>query len=114
MKCKLECVGILIIIVLSNLSLKGQQSKQWVTYDGFLGPGKGKNIVFVSGDEEYHSEEALPMLAQILAKRYGFTCTVLFATNPKTGEIDPNYLSNINGIKHLEMSDLMVIFVRFR
>ena len=43
------------------------------------GPGKGKHIVLVSGDEEYRSEEGLPQLAKILAKRHGFNCTVLFA-----------------------------------
>ena len=32
----------------------------WVVYDGSEGPGKGKHIVLVSGDEEYRSEEALP------------------------------------------------------
>ena len=49
---------------------------------GATGPGKGKNVVLISGDEEYRSEEALPQLAKILAKRHGFTCTVLFADRP--------------------------------
>src|SRR5262245_34609691 len=31
-----------------------------VVYEGGDGPGKGKHIVLVSGDEEYRSEEALP------------------------------------------------------
>ena len=34
----------------------------WVTYDGYDGPGKGKHIVLISGDEEYRSEEALSQL----------------------------------------------------
>jgi type 1 glutamine amidotransferase len=114
MKFKLKLLRILILLVFSNIALQAQQSKKWVTYNGFEGPGQGKNIVFVSGDEEYRSEEALPMLAQIMAKRYGFTCTVLFATDPKTEEIDPNYLNNINGLANLEKADLMVIFTRFR
>ncbi|MEM6648427.1 MAG: hypothetical protein AAF730_19455, partial [Bacteroidota bacterium] len=42
---------------------------QWVTYEGKDGPGTGKQIVLVSGDEEYRSEEVLPELAQILAER---------------------------------------------
>jgi hypothetical protein len=37
-------------------------------YDGFDGAGKGKQVVLVSGDEEYRSEEALPQLGKILAK----------------------------------------------
>ncbi|HSB93012.1 MAG TPA: hypothetical protein VLC28_07850, partial [Flavitalea sp.] len=42
------------------------QQPQWLRFEGAEGPGKGKHIVFVSGDEEYRSEEALPMLAQLL------------------------------------------------
>ena len=34
---------------------------------GKNGPGKGKHIVLVSGDEEYRSEQALPQLARILS-----------------------------------------------
>ena len=91
-----------------------QSKEKWVRYEGADGPGKGKEIVFVSGDEEYRSEEALPMLAQILAKRFGFTCIVLFSVNPQTGQIDPNYLSNIEGLENLQQADLLVIFTRFR
>src|SRR4051812_36020016 len=47
---------------------------QWVVYQGGEGPGHGKNVVLISGDEEYRSEEALPQLAKILAKYHGFTC----------------------------------------
>ena len=40
----------------------------WVVYEGGAGPGKGKHVVLVSGDEEYRSEEALPQLGRILAR----------------------------------------------
>jgi hypothetical protein len=86
----------------------------WIVYNGFDGPGKGKHIVFVSGDEEYRSEEALPQLAKILAKHHGFKCTVLFAINPKDGTINPNQNDNIPGLEALKTADLMVIFTRFR
>jgi len=88
--------------------------KLWVEYGGFEGPGKGKHIVFVTGDEEYRSEEAMPQLAKILAKHHGFTCTVLFAINKETWEIDPNTVDNIPGLEALENADLMVLFTRFR
>ena len=39
----------------------------WLVFEGADGPGKGKHVVLVSGDEEYRSEEALPQLAKILA-----------------------------------------------
>jgi len=84
-----------------------------VTYEGGDGPGKGKYIVLVSGDEEYRSEEALPQLGKILAQRHGFRCTVLFAIDPADGTINPN-VSNIPGLEALDKADLMVIFTRFR
>ncbi len=84
----------------------------WVVYDGYDGPGKGKHIVLVSGDQEYRSEEALPQLGKILAKRHGFKCTVLFAVDPATGAINPNELSNIPGLEALKTADLMIIFTR--
>uniref|UniRef100_A0A7C4LIQ4 ThuA-like domain-containing protein n=1 Tax=Schlesneria paludicola TaxID=360056 RepID=A0A7C4LIQ4_9PLAN len=86
----------------------------WLELSGANGPGQGKHIVFVSGDEEYRSEEALPQLAKILAKHHGFRCTVLFAIDPATGEINPNYTRNIPGLEKLATADLMVVFVRFR
>ena len=39
---------------------------RWVTYPGGDGPGAGKHIVLVAGDEEYRSEEELPQLANHL------------------------------------------------
>ena len=91
-----------------------QASAPWVVYDGYAGPGKGKHVVLVSGDEEYRSEEALPQLGKILAKRHGFKCTVLFAIDPETGEIDPNTNSNIPGLGALASADVMIIATRFR
>lgn len=89
-------------------------ANQWVVYDGKEGAGKGKQIVFLSGDEEYRSEEGLPQLAKILAVRHGFKCTVLFAINPTNNEIDPNFGKNIPGTQALNSADLMVILTRFR
>lgn len=90
------------------------ESTPWLTFEGGEGIGKGKHVVLISGDEEYRSEEALPQLAKILSKHHGFKCTVLFAINPDSGIIDPNYSSNIPGLHHLQTADLMVIFTRFR
>ena len=41
---------------------------------GGKGPGKGKTIVLVAGDEEYRTEESMPMLAKILSQKHGFLC----------------------------------------
>src|SRR5207249_7144718 len=86
----------------------------WAVYEGRDGPGKGKRIVLLSGDEEYRSEEALPMLAKILAVRHGFTCTVLFSINPADGTIDPVNQTNIPGLETLDSADLCVMALRFR
>ncbi len=89
-------------------------AEPWVVYGGGDGPGKGKHIVLVSGDEEYRSEDALSQLGRILAKHHGFRCTVLFAVDPRTGEIDPVVRDNIPGLEALASADLMIIATRFR
>ena len=83
-------------------------------YQGQSGPGNGKQIVLIAGDEEYRSEEALPMLAKILATHHGFDCTMLFSIDPETGMIDPLNQTNIPGLEKLETADMMVIATRFR
>lgn len=84
-----------------------------VVFEGKEGPGAGKHIVLVSGDEEYRSEETCPQLGKILAQRHGFRCTVLFAIDPQDGTINPG-VSNIPGLEALKTADLMVVFLRFR
>jgi type 1 glutamine amidotransferase len=90
------------------------RANDWVEYAGGKGPGAGKHIVLVSGDEEYRSEEALPMLGKILAVRHGFRCTVLFAINPDDGTIDPNNRSNIPGFERIADADVVIMFLRMR
>jgi type 1 glutamine amidotransferase len=86
----------------------------WVVYPGGDGPGQGKHIVLVSGDEEYRSEEAMPMLGKLLSVRHGFKCTVLFSVNPDDGTIDPVNQKNVPGLENLQSADLMIIATRFR
>lgn len=104
----------LVSLIGAVWTVTGQAEELWVTYRGSDGPGKGKQIVLIAGDEEYRSEEYMPLLGQILAKWHGFTCTVLFSINPETGEIDPNCQTNIPGLHHLDSADLMIIGTRFR
>lgn len=82
-----------------------------VVYKGDKGPGAGKNIVVIATDHEYRGEESLPALAKILAKNYGFTCTVVYALD-SAGNIFPGG-SNIKGLNVLEKADLLVMFMRF-
>jgi hypothetical protein len=99
--------------VLRPLPVAGAD-EPWVVYEGGEGPGKGKHIVLVSGDDEYRSEEALPQLGRILAKHHGFKCTVLFPIDPADGTIKPDYQRNIPGLEALASADLVVLGLRFR
>lgn len=92
----------------------GADEAQWVTYPGGDGPGAGRKVVLVAGDEEYRSEEAMPMLGKLLSVRHGFECVVLFSIDPETGAIDPEEQTNIPGLEALGDADLMVIATRFR
>lgn len=74
-----------------------------------------KHIVLVSGDEEYRTEESMPMLAKILSQKHGFKCTVLFALGPDGAEyIDSNNSKGVRGFESLATADLMIIGTRFR
>jgi hypothetical protein len=49
-----------------------------------------------------------------LAKQHGFDCTVLFAIDPTSGEIDPVCTTNIPYLETLETADVMIVNLRFR
>ena len=89
-------------------------SEEVLVYEAAPGlPGNGQHIVLVAGDEEYRSEEALPMLGKLLAQRHGFRCTVLFSLD-EDGVIDPDARGNIPGLEALDDANLLVLFTRFR
>ncbi len=105
--------SLLLAAVLGLPSGAAAQNPHLIVYEGGQGPGRGKHIVFLAGDHEYRSEESLPALARIMARRYGFKCSVFFTTNPQTGYIDPGS-SHIAGLEALRTADLMVVFLRFQ
>ena len=96
--------------LLVAVSAFAQQSP--AIYSGQPGPAHGKHVVLIAADQEYRSEESIPALAQILASRHGFHCTVLFSVNRQTGRIDPNTIDNIPGLEALRHADLVVLFAR--
>jgi len=100
---------------------------QWITFGPGEGAGKGKHVVFVTGEEEYRSEESAPMLARVLSTHHGFKATVLFSmgkfrgkdkdkdkNKKEEGLIDPNAPDNIPGLQQLDGADMMVMMLRFR
>jgi hypothetical protein len=99
-----------------------EEEAQWLTYSGGDGPGKGKRIVLIAADQEYRSEQSMPMMAKILSKHHGFDCTVLFAVNEK-GEVDPTMPvypekgqtlkeHHIPGLEQLASADMVIFFPR--
>src|SRR6476659_9910336 len=94
------------LLALAGLALAGPAlAGDWITYEPKDGPGRGKHLVFLAGDEEYRSEEGLPMLAKILSQRHGFRCTVLFSLDDD-GTINPNKAASIAGAEALDSADL--------
>jgi hypothetical protein len=99
-----------IVLLACVLGCAAAAVEDRIVLHGKKGPGNGKRIVLVSGDEEYRSEQALPQLARILADRHGFECTVLFAIDPKDGAINPTQTGNIPGLESLDSAGLMILF----
>lgn len=74
---------------------------------------RSPNIVFVMGDDEYRSEESMPMLARILQREINAKISLCYAVN-NDGYIDPSCKDHIDNLKALKSADLMVMFTRFR
>lgn len=100
-----------LVFTLSVTSFAGEVTLRLKGKDG---PGKGKHIVLVSGDEEYRSEESMPMLGKILSQKHGFDCTIVFSWDSKQEHIDPNNAKGLRGLDALDKADLMIIGTRFR
>jgi len=99
-------------------------SPLWLTYPGGEGPGKGKHIVLIAAEQEYRSEQSMPMMAAMLAKHHGFDCSVLFAVNQE-GLVDPTRPvypekgkeaefkpHSIPGLEYLAKADALIFVAR--
>jgi hypothetical protein len=101
------------VIVAAVTALSAQSGVSSVTYPAKAGPGGGRHVVLLAGDEEYRSEEALPMLAKILSQRHGFKTTVLFSVDPD-GTINPKNGASLSNPAALDSADAIVMLLRFR
>jgi type 1 glutamine amidotransferase len=102
------------ILLASSLSISFAESGPgWVTYAAGKGKGEGKHVVLLAGDEEYRSEEALPMLGKILSQHHGFKCTVLFSVDDD-GTINPNRGESVGRPETLDSADAIIMSLRFR
>jgi hypothetical protein len=109
----------ILVVVLGSAAAADEA---WLSYPGGEGPGKGRKIVLIAADQEYRSEQSMPMMARILSTHHGFDCVVLFGVNEK-GEVDPTMPvyrekgkefreHHIPGLEQLASADLVVFFTR--
>ena len=105
----------------NQTSSNDAEPKPWLHFKGGEGPGSGKHVVLIAAEQEYRSEQSMPMLAKVLAKHHGFDCTVLFSVN-EHGEVDPTLPApftdktkrhNIPGLEKLAEADCLIWLSRF-
>ena len=70
---------------------------------GKKGPGKGKTIVLVSGDEEHRTEESMPMLARSFPKARFFIAKFFLLGIRPAKHIDPNNQVGVRGVNPFEI-----------
>jgi hypothetical protein len=105
-----------LLIVLASLHFPigtATAAETSLVFEPKQGAGQGKHIVLIAGDEEYRSEESLPMLAKILSQRHGFKCTVLFSAS-EDGTITPNDGTALTNPDAIDTADLFITSLRFR
>lgn len=101
------------LIATSTYAATAQPSDHLIFRGNSKIKGPKKHIVLMAGDEEYRSEEALPMLAQILAKQ-GFNCSVLFSMDTENKFVDPFNQQSLSNSKSLDSADLILMSTRYR
>jgi hypothetical protein len=108
--------SVVLLALISGLfftSVHADSGKGWIFYPAGVGAGQGKHVVLLAGDEEYRSEESLPMLAKILSQRHGFKCTVLFSA-AADGTLDPTLGESLSQPETLASADAIITLLRFR
>src|SRR6476661_1139430 len=109
---KMQPILVLLVGALTAIPA-AREEKTSGSYAPKAGAGQGRHVVLLAGDEEYRSEEGLPMLAKILSQRHGFNCTVLFSVAPD-GTIDPKNTKSLSDPAALDTADAIVMLLRFR
>lgn len=102
----------LTLLSVTAMHLQAAQPNDHLIFEAGQGSGQGKHIVLLAGDEEYRSEEAMPMMAQVLANQ-GFKCTVLFSMGAD-GNVDPMNQKSLSHSESLDSADAIVMSLRFR
>ncbi len=102
-----------VLISLLALTPPCAFAESFLHFPAKSGAGHGKKLVLIAGDDEYRSEEGLPMLGKILSQRHGFDCTVLFPAGLDEVIKPANHvlLSNPGA---LDKADAVILLLRFR
>jgi hypothetical protein len=107
-------ISALTAVALFSWGATGAAWAEGLVFTPPSGTENGKHVVLVAGDEEYRTEESMPMLGKILSQRHGFKCTVVFSYSADGSYIDPNHQQGLRGLSALDSADLMLIGTRFR
>ncbi len=101
-----------VVVTLSSAAAQSQ-AQDHLVFQPAEGTSNGKHVVLLSGDEEYRSEESMPMMGQILANQ-GFKCTVLFSMDKDNKFVDPKNQKSLSNAVSLDSADVLVMCLRFR
>ena len=100
--------------IVTTTFLSAEQPADHLVFEGDASkPGQNKHVVLLAGDDEYRSEEAMPMLAQILAEQ-GFKCTVLFSMDKKNTYVLARNQVHLSHPGALDSADAILMNLRFR
>ena len=113
-KCR-AFAAVLCVVVASVTFATSLVAGDTLVFAPKVGSENAKHVVLVAGDEEYRSEESMPMLGKILSQHHGFKCTIVFSLGPDGASyIDANNQQGLRGLAALDSADLMIIATRFR
>ncbi len=103
---------IFFFIIILGITISSCQQKDVADQEDNEAP----TVVFVTGDDEYHSREVMRPYAKKLEEDYGFKVIYIADESPGADE-DPDHDPKPTVLKDadkIKEADLMVVFIRFR
>ncbi|GAB5401847.1 MAG: c-type cytochrome [Aureliella sp.] len=101
------------LIVAFLAAIPSSVAKDRLVFNPPTDADSAKHILLIAGDEEYRTEESMPMLGKLLSQKHGFKCTVLFSLDDN-GIVNPNNQGGLVGLEAVDSADLIIIGTRFR
>lgn len=110
---QIALAGVASVLCASLLQTATAASDGTIVFEAAEGKAAA-HVVLIAGDEEYRTEETMPMLGKLLSQKHGCKCTVVFSMSADGSYIDPNNQEGLQGLAALDSADLMIIGTRFR